>query len=873
MNKSLMASQVARRWLAAIGLLVALAGGIALPAGGQEAAERKPARVDAHGDPLPDGAIARLGTVRFRHGSLVEQVVFAPDGKTLVSRSRWEGVRVWDAAGGRELRRYPEKVGPVLNRYAAALSPDGRFVVMVEGLGTLGMTLSLRDVMTGEQVRTIGEPGQFPGPESLRFSTDGKLLALAEDGSSEATVGIWDVATGQRRHALKGHRERVEASLFTADGKTLVTGGGPSFPEEGPRDGRIIVWDVLTGKQRLELAAGPGTVSKLAVSADGRRLASLNMIWVKTGPRSSAGCFENRIRIWDLTAGKELRQLVLDSKDNEFGRPQGFGSLLIAPDGKGLLTSGPDHLLRVWDMDTGGQLRQLRCGALPLVFSTDGKTLAATSGSDIRLIDWATGKPSNPPSGHQGVVIAAALSADGRIAVTAGGDPPLVVWDSLAGRERSRLIGHEGHVLSTVAAPDRRTLFSVGADETVRRWDLITGKELGKWSAETHEPPSRPLLALSADGKRLALARERLVLVFDPATGQERRQFKHAKKVVSLAFTPEATLTVCTAEHVVHVWDLATGKRLEQFDLPLVQTTKHVPAPLDERKIWDYTALVSPGGKLLAYSCYSGLALVDLATGQVVKGSVQKIPGWPQTFSPDGRVLACSDSWPGSAIILVEVATGKERRRLSGHLGQVTSLAFSSDGKLLLSGAQDATALVWDLTDAGEKEAGALSAEQLEKCWEDLAEADAGRAHRAILRLARGDQAVSYLDERLQPLRAPDEKQLTDLITDLGSDRFAVRERANRELDRLGELAVEACRKALADKPSPEVRRRLEELMERYEAPAMVTSTERLRTLRALEALELAGTPEARHVCAKLAGGANGAWLTEQAKAALQRWP
>jgi hypothetical protein len=133
------------------------------------------------------------------------------------------------------------------------------------------------------------------------------------------------------------------------------------------------------------------------------------------------------------------------------------------------------------------------------------------------------------------------------------------------------------------------------------------------------------------------------------------------------------------------------------------------------------------------------------------------------------------------------------------------------------------------------------------------------------------DEAVRYLGARLSPVPAADEKRLARLIADLDSDRFAVRARAAKELEGLGELAVGACRKALTGKLPLEGRRRLEALVETQEQMWRAPSPERLRTLRALETLERVGTPAARGVLTALAGGAPGARLTREAAASVRR--
>jgi WD40 repeat protein len=609
---------------------------------------------------LPEGAVARLGTVRFR--GVVFQVVFGPDGKTVVAHGMLAGVRVWDAATGRELRRFPEKSD--LNRPAKALSPDGRLVVVMEpGEPGQGWTLGRRDVMTGKQVRAIGEGKSYGNAEHVQFSPDGKLLAVVENSTNEPVVEIWDVGSGEQRCAMSGHKRQVWSAQFTGQGNTLMTGAA---------DGRIILWDTATGKQVRELVTEPG-VGSAAVSTDGRRVASVHWSEVQIPPNISTYRCDNRVRIWDLETSKELRQIVVDSKEDDFGVPQGFRALFFTPDNE-LFAIGPDDARCLWDPETGKKIRQLPSDfSFPLV-SPDGKTAATSSGASIQLIDRDTGKELHPFSGHRTWVVDAVLSADKRTAVTLGHEPHIFVWNVEDGRERLRLAGHEERPLGVTLSRDGRTLFSVGTDNTLRVWDLTTGRELRKWAAEATRSSWATVLALSPDEKNLAVAKAngKLVRLFDPAKGQERGQFKHAKQIKYLAFTPEATLTVCCVDHSVHVWDLATGRRLEQFDLPLHLAGREAPIALEEKRGWDFTALISPDGKHIGYGCHDVFALVDLATGRPVQGGVRQVPGWPRAFSPDGCMLACSSGGPfDGAITLIDVATGQERRKLAGHQGQV----------------------------------------------------------------------------------------------------------------------------------------------------------------------------------------------------------
>jgi hypothetical protein len=237
------------------------------------------------------------------------------------------------------------------------------------------------------------------------------------------------------------------------------------------------------------------------------------------------------------------------------------------------------------------------------------------------------------------------------------------------------------------------------------------------------------------------------------------------------------------------------------------------------------------------------------------------------TFSPDGKSLAAG-GW--KRIKVWETATGRERCDFSGYEGDVFCLAFSHDGQALASGGGDGTILVWAVADLPPALAGQrLSADDLKRLWAELAGDDARKAIRAICLLAAAPgQSVPYLRDRLKPAAGPDAKRLEKLIAELDSDEFETREAAMKELAKAGHDAGPALRKALAGAPSAEVRDRISQLLKRLEAGDL--SAGRLRELRAVEALERAGTAAARRALEALAGGPAGP-LADDARESLRR--
>jgi hypothetical protein len=327
-----------------------------------------------------------------------------------------------------------------------------------------------------------------------------------------------------------------------------------------------------------------------------------------------------------------------------------------------------------------------------------------------------------------------------------------------------------------------------------------------------------------------------------------------------VAFAPDGrtlagAITPSAQETLVKLWDVGLGKERRSWSVNYI--------PHDLR--------FSPDGRYMALSGRGpAITLWDVAAGREYCRLV--VPGARESgalaFSPDGRLLATAS---GDGVIrLWEVATARERGRFGGHRVGTATLVFAPDGRRLASGGLDNTALIWDVTGvADEPKPVRLSAAEAAALWDNLAGADAVKAHRAVWRLtAAPADALPLLARQLRPAGA-DEARVRRLIADLDGADFERRGKAARELERLGDVAEAALRQALRGAASAEVRRRLGELLAKLEGPAVVPET--LRALRGVEVLDHVGTPEARRLLRELAKGAPSARLTREARESLGR--
>ncbi len=566
---------------------------------------------------------------------------------------------------------------------------------------------------------------------SVCLSLDGRW---ALSGSWDETLRLWEVATGRCVRTFKGHTKSVSSVCLSSDGRWALSGS---------TDCTLRLWEVSSGRCVRTFNGHTSAVNSVCLSSDGR--------WAVSGSGDKNPSEEdNTLRLWKVSSGRCVRTFKWHTGDSLVGDLSAFGccvqscmriflfkghteavsSVCLSSDGRWALSgssSFPDKTLRLWDVSSGRRVRifEGHTGSVNSVcLSADGRW--ALSGSDdktLRMWEVATGRCVRTFEGHERSVESVSLSADGRWALSGSDDKTLRMWEVATGRCVPTFEGHEGSVESVSLSADGHWALSGSRDNTLRL------REASSINAGPASQPLPVLLCRVRSSEELLRTQARLADLVTAA----RLALKAARwsEALGLAREVRSLAGYENAPEVMAVWNAAglanvrRGFRASWCARIFERGTQTVNSVcLSSDGCW---ALSGSEDDTLAF--WAGgedktLRLWDVSSGCCVRTFKEYKQGLRSEWSvldkervnsvclsADGRwVLSGSDD---KTLRLWEVSSGRCVRTFEehkwvlpglggrldkGHTGSVNSVCLSADGRWALSGSTDCTLRLWEVS-------------------------------------------------------------------------------------------------------------------------------------------------------------------------------
>lgn len=344
------------------------------------------------------------------------EVAFGPDGKSVAAVYRNHSVILWDLGAKKE--------GPTLKGPAIKGLGEFRGLVFANDRVYVGSGLLLKapdkakDKEKAKEVKDAKDAKDVKDKDAKDKAGKDKK-EVKELPIREGEIKIWDVKSGKSIKSLLGHVLNVEALAISKDGKQLASGSD---------DSTVKIWDLGTGKDTQTIKGHTDTVISVAFSPDAKLLATTS--------------FDRTVRLWDIAGAKELASFKIErevevkdpkgkvTKQKEMGRD--FTHAVFTNDGKRVIAANRDGVIKIYDVEGKKELQELKA--------------------------------------HEGI-LALALSPDGSKFATGGYDQTIKIWDA-NGKELRTIKAHLGNVLSLSFSPDNQWLASGSTDGLVKIWNL-----------------------------------------------------------------------------------------------------------------------------------------------------------------------------------------------------------------------------------------------------------------------------------------------------------------------------------------------------------------------------------------------------------------
>lgn len=564
----------------------------------------------------------------------------SPDGKTIATGDTQGHIIFWDAQTLQPELTLESDKGSIRG---LAFSPGGHTLAAVYsaqlvlwrlsgGKATQGQTLTAR--------RQLDTVAWSPDGTTLYFTDTGIRHLVVASGVELAPIGA-DVDLSLRRLAV------------SPDGRKIATAGD---------DPAITLWDSATGRSVQTLHSRSATVTSLAFNRDGSLLASGG---------------DDGITLWNVPRGSIHATLQKQPA-------AAVDSIAFSEDGSVLAAGNHDNTVALWDLKTR-EASDIRLGptngVLQLVFRPGGAELVS-SGFEETFIVWnLRPKQGQMLAGHRGSVADLSVSPDGTLLASASKDGTIKLWDLASGRERALLTGHQGEVRAIAFNPASGMLASGGEDRTIRFWDPESGQVREQIQAHGEVES----LAISPDGTILAWAASGTspIFLWDIASRKERGELHgHDLNARSLEFSRHGDLLVSAGDSTIRVWDPRSARQLVE--------------PIEVDSV--LKATISPDGRTIASSQNDGPVLLWSVGGNQDPVEIPTQYSFAKhtlAFSPDGRMLVYSDGEADLSLVLRLLGKGNTTWILDMP-ASVESLAFTRDGKRLVTGHTYGQIALWD---------------------------------------------------------------------------------------------------------------------------------------------------------------------------------
>lgn len=584
----------------------------------------------------------------------VTAIAFSPDGQFLVTGAGDGAVRVWKF--NENEAKEPQEVWGKKHKASitsVAFSPDGSRVLS----SSMDGTARIWEAATGRETVSI----QHDAPVySAVFSLDGRWVASS---SQDNTIRVWEIDTG-KEVAKMAHADAITTVAFSPDGRWIVSGN---------LDGVARLWEARSGQEVASLSHY-GAVNSVAFSPDGRLVVS--------------GSQDGTVRVWEAATANELVMMQHD---------KGVTSVAFSPDGRWVISGSDDETIRIWETTTGNNVVMMQndVAVISVVVSPDGLwVLSRRKDNTIQMWEAATGREVAKMQ-HEDSVTSAIFSPDGRRVVSSSQDGYAYIWEPANERDIERM-HHDRNVTSMAFSPDGKWVVSGSYDRLARNWEVATDRILARMQHDGMVTS----VAYSPNGQWIASGSEdKAVRVWEAATGRELARMQHEDSVTSLAFSQDGSRVVSGSyDGTARVWQVATGS--------LVSKIQH-----EEGEVVT-SVMFTPDGLLVITGSYGFVQVSDAASGNQVAKMHPDAPVSSIALSPDGiRVVSgCEDG----TVRVWDTKTGKELTASEElpvaqetaamqvipkmrHDKVVTSVAFSPDGRLIVSGSYDGTVRVWEM--------------------------------------------------------------------------------------------------------------------------------------------------------------------------------